>query len=288
MPCIHDNAALYLFLSALDLLIYISPCITERSVPRKAFVALNIAFLCNLLIALHTDESVGVTFAVLAALFAMLLAIYSLAGSLILLSGVTLALGFSVAALNAYATDWILHSTGMAVSDTVLYIIFISTSLIGIYISYALKSNIVLNTVIDCVIFSVLATIAINYLVYLSHTDWPSRSNYQSRYNITQSTVNTTVIPLNDIELEMLRGGWQVICCDDDNVICPLYLKPSSMLITCYLFIFRVLMISGLTAHRCNRQRKKLRVEATLAEPDSDDDDIESKNETVPLVKTRR
>lgn len=270
MPCVHDPWCLFLIVAVIDLVAYFSPCITKASLPRRIFLALNFATFCNLLISIHAPMNSSIGLMLVLIIFGVAIASFSLIGSILLLSSVMIGIGFSVIAMNSFATVWIERSTGIRLSETELEVLVLVSSCLGLMLGFLAHKYKLLETIVDAGIFSILAFFSIQYFLFLGRQGWPKRMWIDDKITQRGGPYNLT-----DIELKMLSSPFQ-ICCDDVEIQCPIWVRSNDILFILFMFLSRLTISLATSVAKSNSKAKV----------DSRAD--EAKQETVPLVRTGR
>lgn len=276
MPCVNDPWSLFLFVSILNLIAYFSPCITQASLPRRIFLALNFATFCNLLISIHAPINASIGLMLVFVLFGVAFASFSLIGSILLLSSVMIGIGFSVIAMNSFATIWIERSTGVRMSETALEVLVLVSSCLGLMLGFLAHKFKLLDTVLDAGIFSILAFFSIRYFLFLGKQDWPKRTWLDSKVTQRGGPYNLT-----GIEEKMLSSPFQ-ICCDDVDIECPVWVRSNDMLFLLFMFLSRLtISLATRVASSTDAKSKDAKFkDAAKTERKT--------GETVPLVRTGR
>lgn len=271
MPCVNDPWSLFLLVAIINLIAYFSPCITQSSLPRRIFLALNFATFCNLLISIHTPMNASIGLMLVLVIFGVAIASFSLIGSILLLSSVMIGIGFSVIAMNSFATVWIERSTGIHLSETELEVLVLVSSCLGLMVGFLAHKYKLLDTVVDAGIFSILALFSIRYFLFLTKQGWPKRLWLETKVTQRGGPYNLTVI-----EQKMLTSPFQ-ICCDDVDIECPVWIRSSDMLFLLFMFLSR------LTISLASRV-----AQSKDAKPKDETKSNRKHEETVPLVRTGR
>jgi hypothetical protein len=297
MTCISDPGYLYLMLTVVNIFAWCSPCITNMKFPRRILFSFNLAMFANLLAAIYIHPKIYISVIIIFSVLIAGLLIYSAVGTILALSSVMMALGFSLVALNTFATEWIYQSTGVRLSDNALQFVVLAAALFVLFISYIARRIKIIEIGFDSLVYSFLMVYGLKYLVFLNTQGWPQREWLSALKEITES--NPSVHNFTEIETEMILNGPSEICCDDDQLECPVWLNSSNILLFMYLVITRIALIVAIVFRKrflikkkkkkCSKSAIEAADEIEVEESDDDEQtggDVELK-ETDKLIKTK-
>jgi hypothetical protein len=257
LVCIDDPIALYLIVCCINALAYASVSITYNYRRIHDFlVSLNIAVAFNLFLAVHASPSVAISYGVICVVTLLLYAFYHLFLALGLLSTASVIVGLNFFNVKGVAQRWLSTILGVSVSETVVDVVFLSTSIALLVLYFTVSDAPVVKALTDDVLFSFLMTYAVRYF----------------RFQTSQNR----------------DGGIDRICCDDVEVLCPVWLDVSYLVLFSYFLMMRSLLHYAWDRHSKRRDAEQ-RLNAPLASvaaDDDDDDDESAKNYSRKAVGT--